>query len=72
CGSQAPSGCHCDAQCQNFNDCCPDKVAVCDSPPAPNSCRDRCGPTQAPSGCFCDDSCAIHGDCCPDINIFCN
>ena len=28
CGQQAPS-CYCDAQCEQYNDCCPDYVEIC-------------------------------------------
>lgn len=31
CGGQAPGGCWCDSECENYGDCCPDKKAKCDS-----------------------------------------
>jgi len=30
CGEKAPGGCWCDEKCDENNDCCADKVAVCD------------------------------------------
>lgn len=37
CGGRASVGsCWCDDQCEQFNDCCADKAAVCDGEPAPD------------------------------------
>lgn len=29
CGGRALSGCYCDTACTQYNDCCPDKAAIC-------------------------------------------
>lgn len=79
CGGQAPGGCYCDDQCEQFGDCCSDFTAEClepDPEPEPdpqpaNSCVDSCG-GQSPDGCYCDSVCSQFGDCCEDFNDVCN
>ena len=71
CGGQAPGGCWCDDQCENYGDCCTD-IGTCAAAPEPTepdpaSCieSDTCG-GQAPAGCWCDSQCSQYGDCCAD------
>jgi len=68
CGTQAPSGCWCDKSCAQHNDCCADKVQVCDNKQP--SCAGACG-ARSPDGCWCDAQCASYGDCCPDHTAEC-
>ena len=68
CGGEAPGGCHCDASCFLYGDCCFDKKAVCDGIPA--SCKGACG-DQSKDGCWCDESCELFGDCCGDRSEVC-
>ncbi|MCH9684064.1 MAG: endonuclease/exonuclease/phosphatase family protein [Deltaproteobacteria bacterium] len=71
CGGQSPSGCWCDDLCEDFGNCCADKVQQCDAPPEPepepepDSCEGSCG-GQAPGGCWCDDLCEGFNNCCAD------
>jgi hypothetical protein len=65
CGGQAPAGCFCDDQCEQFGDCCPDKQEECDADPFSCVASQSCG-GEAPGGCFCDNQCVFFGDCCDD------
>jgi hypothetical protein len=69
CGDQAPGGCWCDELCEKYDDCCPDKVAVCDEKTP--SCEGYCG-EKSTDGCWCDELCAQYGDCCPDKATVCD
>jgi hypothetical protein len=66
CGGQAPDGCYCDDECQNYGDCCGDYEGVCNG----DGCAGHCG-GQAPSGCYCDGECQDYGDCCGDYEDLC-
>ncbi len=71
CGGQAPGGCWCDDLCEQFGNCCDDKVAVCGgAAPDPNSCQGACG-GKSPGDCWCDSLCANYGDCCTDKVALC-
>jgi hypothetical protein len=74
CGQQSSSGpCWCDDQCVDYGDCCADKAAICDAPPAA-SCMGLCGGGPVPGSspaCYCDAACAGHGDCCADYAEVC-
>ena len=66
CGGRAPSGCSCDANCQDARNCCNDLEAEC-----PASCKGHCGGV-APSGsCHCDAKCQDAGNCCDDFKAQC-
>jgi hypothetical protein len=60
CGDRAAAGCWCDDLCEYYDDCCPDKVDVCDC--IPSSCEEQ------PEACgVVDDGCGGLLDCgtCP-------
>jgi hypothetical protein len=67
CGGQHPSGCWCDTQCEQFGDCCADKIPSCGS----DSCAGSCGASSTSGSCFCDGDCAAFGDCCFDAGPQC-
>lgn len=59
-GSGGGAQCYCDAQCQDYGDCCAD----CGTPGTGGS-----GSGTGGSGggqCYCDAQCADYGDCCPE------
>lgn len=54
CDGQSKDGCWCDAECDAFGDCCPDKVDVCDGTGS------ACGPaTCAADEVCCNESCGV-------------
>lgn len=71
CGRQTPSGCFCDALCEDFGDCCPDRC-LCGA--CTNTCDGRCGQNDGDCGCgpgceFTEQGCcADYCDMCP---MFC-
>ena len=69
CGTQAPAGCWCDAECVKYGDCCKDKAQECDK--TQPSCKGHCG-KKSPDGCWCDSQCHSYGDCCPDKKQVCD
>ena len=52
CGEQAPTGCWCDDECDQWGDCCDDRCTVC-----PDMCGDD------PCAAACTDKCGTVGDC---------
>ncbi|MGB0715702.1 MAG: S8 family serine peptidase [Phycisphaerae bacterium] len=66
CGTQSPSGCHCDDECLSRGDCCPD---VCDACPSTIGCcgdglcdsmNENCSTCPADCGiCGCTDFCGM-------------
>jgi hypothetical protein len=69
CGDQNPfTECWCDAACEGFFDCCPDKGTTCGGNTA--SCANICGGRHS-SGCWCDTACQGFNDCCPDKIFWC-
>jgi len=58
--------CHCNSQCQNFNNCCDDFENLC------LTCENRCGlGYDNKYSCQCNTACDTHNDCCPDYNDIC-
>jgi len=72
CGGQAPGGCYCDSDCEDFGDCCADVCNECNVHcPSPYSCVNNCN-GQAPGGCWCDSLCESNNDCCADSCNVCS
>lgn len=73
-------GCYCDSVCEDYGDCCPDKVACCGGGGGGgntcganpfDTCSGSCGVYDASSSCQCDDYCETAGDCCSDKSLCC-
>ncbi|KAF4081620.1 hypothetical protein AMELA_G00163300 [Ameiurus melas] len=68
------SGCGCDEQCVNRNNCCQDFAYICLQPIESWECTSlRCGEKRVSgSKCHCSSDCVSAGDCCTNYGIVCN
>jgi hypothetical protein len=79
----ADTGCSCDANCQDFGDCCLDYTRHCTRTDVDVSrtCAGSCGlqakgspsmlPTMLSDACWCDAACSDNKDCCLDYTGAC-
>ena len=68
CGGRAPSGCYCDALCEEMGDCCSDFCVCGDC--SQRSCQFRCGESDGPCSCAPDCQFSEFG-CCDDFCDVC-
>src|SRR3989339_61206 len=65
CGAKAPGGCWCDAECERFGDCCPDKLERCGNSPLDGGIADSnmidAGPIECSS--LTEAECTQRPDC---------
>lgn len=81
CGGSSGLGCYCDSLCEDYGDCCPDKVACCGGGGGSgggcganpfDTCSGVCGTYDTFASCQCDAACDSAGDCCSDKALCCD